>query len=61
MNSWQTVWQLAGMRNNTKQGKDHLTQHAFDVLQAFVQNEAREAMAKSVSATVQWIDLSELI
>lgn len=35
------------MRHGTKQGFDWISKHQFDVLQMFMQDEARDAMAKS--------------
>lgn len=47
---WSTVWEIAGRRNETKRGKDHLTIHAFDVLQYNVQREQQEAMAAAINS-----------
>ena len=50
---WGTVWQIAGQRNETRQGNDHLSQHAFDVLEQFTRNEATAAMAEAVGGFMQ--------
>lgn len=51
MIGWQTVWQIAAQRNETKLGQGHLSPHAFEVLQSFVHEEAREAMANTIGTT----------
>lgn len=42
--AWGTVYAIAARRNETKQGEDHLTEHALETLQAFVMKEAQDAM-----------------
>lgn len=45
---WQTVWEIAGRRNNTKQGEGHLSSHGFTVLQTFVAAEAQQTMNSQI-------------
>lgn len=45
---WATVWSIAARRDATKQGTNHLTGHAHEVLQAFVVTEAQDAMANAL-------------
>lgn len=49
---WSTVWEIAGKRHETKQGEDHLTDHAHTVLQAFVMAEAQENMRAAMGGLV---------
>lgn len=46
--SWQVVYEIAGGRHGTLQGKKPLTEHAYEVLEAFAQNEAQERILRSV-------------
>jgi hypothetical protein len=48
MNGWATVFDISARRHNTKQGMNHLTDHAAEVLQAFAQNEAANAMRDAI-------------
>lgn len=45
---WKTVWEIAGRRNDTKQGQGHLSTHGFTVLQSFVVAEAQAAMHSQI-------------
>lgn len=42
--SWTSVFDIARIRELTKQGKEKLTKHEIDVLMDFVNEEANEAM-----------------
>lgn len=53
MTTWLAVWDIAGRRNNTMQGEDHLSDHAFAVLEKFVSQESEEATAKALGG-VMW-------
>lgn len=43
--SWTAVWHIAAKRHNTKQGENHLTDHAHEVLEKLAMQEAAEAIA----------------
>jgi hypothetical protein len=45
---WSTVWEIAGKRYQTKEGKQTLSDHGFEVLQAFVAAEQRDAMKNAL-------------
>lgn len=49
--TWQTVWEIAGKRHMTKMGENHLSEHAHEVLQQFVVNEAQEVMMKALGGS----------
>jgi hypothetical protein len=46
--SWGTVWEIAGKRYQTNLGEKTLTDHGFEVLQAFVAAEQRSAMKEAL-------------
>lgn len=46
--SWGTVWDIAGRRHCTNQGEGHLSEHAHEVLQAFVMQETQEAISAAM-------------
>lgn len=50
MAGWNTVWAIAASRDQTKQGSGHLSEHAHEVLQAFVVNEAHDAMRSAMGS-----------
>lgn len=49
---WGVVWEIAGRRHGTKIGEGHLTEHAHEVLQAFVMAEAQEAMQNAMGGVI---------
>jgi hypothetical protein len=45
--SWTAVWQIAARRHDTKQGRDHMTDHGHEVLEKLAMREAAEAMSSA--------------
>ena len=46
--SWKTVYEIAARRDNTKAGKDHMTDHAHDVLESRFLEEVQDAMVDAM-------------
>lgn len=45
---WSTVYKIASMRHDTKQGKNPLTKHAHEILEAFCQAEAQDFILRTM-------------
>lgn len=49
---WSTVYAIAGKRYATKMGDDSMSDHGYEILQAFVVMEQQAAMRQTIGETL---------